>query len=408
MKTQTSFAELTAAIIAAIDLVNPILKHHHRRTTVIAWHLARALHFTNTQLAELCVAASLHDVGALTTLERNRLVQLDVEDPEPHAILGAKMLEGMPLFGNASEIVRYHHVYYNTNTTAPRASYVLHLADRIEILLNSDEHYSHQVSRIVNTILALTNTQFHPEVVKAFLEIASVDVLWLDIDHMPLDQLITQCLEKTHPIPISLSLLEALAQCFSKIIDYRSPYTAAHSRGVGEVAYHLAKLCDLNTETAIKLKIAGLLHDIGKLGVPSEIIEKKGALNINEYLDVKAHSYYTHLILSEIPAISDIAYLAASHHEKRDGSGYPYHLKNFDLCLETDILSFADLFTALSENRPYRDAMSKEHVLATIEKELVTPENIDLFEKLKANFDTLDGLRERIQASAGEISNITI
>lgn len=401
MQPYTTYYELTIAIASAIDMVNYLLKNHHRRTAVLAWHIGQAMKLSPIELADLCMAAALHDVGALTVSERNDLVQLDVEHPEPHAILGAAMLEGMPYFENISTIVRYHHHHYSAHhRSVPLAAYVLHLADRIEILYKADTHYLLQNAPILDVITRMSGTVFNPLVVEAFFSIAHKDVLWLDLEHMSLSHLLEHLLEHKPSMPLSTEVMEKLALTFSKIIDYRSPFTATHSRGVGKVAYHLAKLAKLDEQKATKIKIAGYLHDIGKLGMSSEIIEKNAQLSDEEFSDIRAHSYFTHLILSEIPAISDIAAWASAHHEKRDGTGYPYHLTNGELTIETDILTFSDLFTALAENRPYRGPMSRDRVLSIIMSELVSAENYFLYDLVASHYDTLDAIRMEEQLKA--------
>ncbi len=401
MQPLTSYYELTAAFASAVDMVNYLLKNHHRRTAILAWHLGTALHLKDDAMADLCMAAALHDVGALTISERNALIQLDVEQPEPHAILGAAMLEDLPNFKRVSCIVRHHHARFDkAHAETPFESFVLHLADRIEILYNASEHYLHQVDSISQVISALSGELFHPEVVEAFFTIAHKDVLWLDLEHMSLNALLEKVLEHKSPIALTMEVLEGIALTFSKVIDYRSAFTATHSRGVGAIAYHLATYSGLDHQTAQRIKIAGYLHDIGKLGIPTEIIEKKSELDETEYSDIKAHSYFTHVILSEIPGISDIAHWASSHHEKRDGTGYPYHLEHNALSIETDILSFADLFTALSENRPYRDPMHKDEVLRIIMLELVSTENMQMYELIEEHYDLLDQERAAVQEQA--------
>lgn len=401
MQPYTSYYEITIALASAIDMVNYLLKNHHRRTAILAWHIGQAMGINASQLAELGMAAALHDVGALTVAERNALIQLDVENPEPHAILGAAMLEGLPCFERVANIVRYHHAHYGKSIDGvPIESYILHLADRIEILYMEGQHYLQQSGYILDQLTRMSGTVFHPKAVEAFFSIAHKDVVWLDLEHMTLGHLLDTLLEKREPIPMTETVLERMAITFSKIIDYRSPFTATHSRGVGSVAYALAQLAGIDEGKATRLKISGYLHDIGKIGLANEIIEKNAALTDMEYSEIRAHSYYTHLILSEIPAISDIAKWASAHHEKRDGTGYPYHLANGQLSIETDILSFSDLFTALAETRPYRNAMHKAEVLRIIMTELVTVDNYKLYELLEANYDTLDTLRKQEQSLA--------
>ena len=116
-----------------------------------------------------------------------------------------------------------------------------------------------------------------------------------------------------------------------------------------------------------KIEIAGYLHDIGKVYIPLAILEKQGELNDKELLQVREHSYMTGEILSAFSELGDIVNWAANHHEKLDGSGYPLHLSGDYLQLADRIIAIADIFTALTEDRPYRPGMSRQQALRLIE-----------------------------------------
>ncbi len=107
------------------------------------------------------------------------------------------------------------------------------------------------------------------------------------------------------------------------------------------------------------MKIAGYLHDVGKLAVPNYILEKDGYLTKDELNVIKSHTYYTKVILEKIRGFEEVALWAALHHEKLDGSGYPFHLKGEEIPLGARIITVADIFTALNEDRPYRKGVSE-------------------------------------------------
>jgi HD-GYP domain-containing protein (c-di-GMP phosphodiesterase class II) len=109
--------------------------------------------------------------------------------------------------------------------------------------------------------------------------------------------------------------------------------------------------------------IAGYLHDLGKIAVPSEILEKPSKLDIEEFNVMRSHTYYTYRVLNKIKALQTITEWAAFHHERLDGTGYPFRLKGNELSLGARIMAVADVFTASSEDRPYRSGMEKEKVI---------------------------------------------
>jgi putative nucleotidyltransferase with HDIG domain len=132
--------------------------------------------------------------------------------------------------------------------------------------------------------------------------------------------------ELRQPCTASTAQLKQLATLFSCIVDAKSPFTAHHSLGVAGLSRWLAEKMGLPTARCEQLEIAALLHDLGKLRVPDEILEKPAGLNPHERSLINAHSFETYQILRHIHGFEEIACWAAYHHEEPDGHGYPFHL----------------------------------------------------------------------------------
>lgn len=116
------------------------------------------------------------------------------------------------------------------------------------------------------------------------------------------------------------------------------------------------------------LELAGLLHDIGKLRQPDMLLDKPGRLTEEEYAHIQRHSFDTYSILRNIKGLEKITQWAALHHERVDGSGYPYHLHDIGLALEARIVAVADVFQALAQNRPYRDSLQPDAIMAILDE----------------------------------------
>lgn len=403
----TSLKEIMSSFIQSIDVVNYLLKNHHRRVAVIANAIGHAYGLNPKQQRNLVLAAALHDIGALTVTERDQLLQMDIENPHPHAILGSMMLAPFSHFGDVSKIIKYHHVYWENgqgpqmaSEEIPIESYLLHLSDRIDILIDSNMWIIDQIEMIRDQIIALKGSIFMPEGVKAFVSVANTEHFWLDIENIPMTQLLDTVLIDEANIPMTIDLLEEFAFTLSRIIDYRSEFTATHSYGVAMVAHELGRLYGLDEATCRKLKIAGYLHDIGKIAVPTEIVDKPSRLNNSEYNQMKAHVYYSHIILKSIKGLEDICNWASLHHERLDGTGYPFHLKLSSFTKETEILAYADIFTALTEHRPYRDGKNDERVLRIIRDDIVPQLGGDVYSLIEENIDALYLLRAKSQTEA--------
>jgi len=152
------------------------------------------------------------------------------------------------------------------------------------------------------------------------------------------------------------------------VVELRDPYTAGHQRRVAEISCELAEALGLSEERIVGLRIAALLHDVGKIIVPAEILNKPGPLSMTEMALVKAHPQAGHDILKKINFPWPVAEIVLQHHERLDGSGYPRGLKGDAIMLESRILAVADVVEAMASHRPYRPARSFDEVLTEITK----------------------------------------
>ena len=182
---------------------------------------------------------------------------------------------------------------------------------------------------------------------------------------------------------------DCIVAAFGKIVDAKSPYTAGHSQRVGFYAANIASELGMSAEEVKWVERAALLHDIGKLGVSNQILDKPGRLEASEWERVQEHAFYTESILAPISCFKDVAKASASHHEKLDGTGYPRGLKGDQIPLITRIITTADIFDAISAERPYRAAMPVSKVLDIMEENLHTAIDERCLEALKASIDRI-------------------
>ena len=151
--------------------------------------------------------------------------------------------------------------------------------------------------------------------------------------------------------------LDDVAAAFARVIDAKSPYTSGHSDRVALFTDMIAEEMGYDIPARRKIKRAALLHDIGKLGVSNSVLDKPGKLDDEEWVQMKRHAAYSEAILEKIAAFADLAKIAGAHHERLDGRGYPNGLFGEEIGMDTRIISTADVFDALTADRPYRAAM---------------------------------------------------
>ncbi|WP_430886333.1 HD domain-containing phosphohydrolase [Fusibacter sp. JL216-2] len=400
MMDRIKMKEIVLTFVNAVDIVNPILKHHHRRVAVMTYHIAKSLGYEGEALTNLIIAAALHDIGALTVEDQTQLTRLDVEDPGPHERLGALMLSSFGPFKTIANIIEHHHVNYAENIgnrNVHHASYIIHLADRIDILLDPNTISINQTMAVTKQILDLSGTLFDPDVVKAFVAASEKEQFWFEVDDLTIDHLFQRINLEKLDMDLDDDSLENLVYTLSRVVDYKSKFTIAHSVRVAYVADKIAKYMGLVDESRYKVKLAGYLHDYGKIAVPTEIITKKTKLTNEEFNIMKSHPYYTYQILSNIEGFSDLAHWASHHHEKLHCEGYPFKPEVSTLDLETEILIYSDLFSALLEERPYRKPLSTDRAIEIIENEFVSSIGSRPLQTLKNHAEEIRNEINRIQ-----------
>ena len=177
--------------------------------------------------------------------------------------------------------------------------------------------------------------------------------------------------------------LDRVAEAFARVIDAKSPYTARHSDGVARFAVLIAERLGFDPRDVRDLRRAGLLHDIGKLGVSSRILDKPGKLDEDEWKQMRRHPELTARILGQVEQLRDLAAMAAAHHERLDGRGYHLGLTAEQLSPSARVLAVADVAEALSADRPYRAGLAPDVVLDIIGKDAGTALDADAFVALR-------------------------
>lgn len=243
---------------------------------------------------------------------------------------------------------------------------------------------------------------FDPGIVAAFSSVASRGSLWTDVENA--STRIEQLEPARHVLDADASTLDNICLAFADVIDAKSPFTYRHSTGVAAAAVAIARTLGLSQAEIGTLWRAGLLHDIGKLSVSNTILDKPDKLNNDEWAVIRKHPYYTHEILRRAPVFSSFSEIAASHHEKLDGSGYYRNFNAEHLTLPARILVVADIYDALAARRPYRDALPPETVLEIISKEVPRALDAACFEALKQSRDAVNDTSASLMKLSSELS----
>ena len=333
---------------------------------------------------DLCSYSLLHDNGLIESY-CNFSNEYEKDEAEnyfnmvnfsEHCVIGENNIKDFPFLTSQKDIILYHHenfdgsgLFGKKGSEIPILSQLISFADILDTTFDLTIIDYDKKEEINKFVFGNEGKLFSKEIVKAYEKLSNSLLFWGDLEYFdevnPLEDILPD-----FSMEISLEDFLGITKIFSKIIDGKSKFTAKHSKDLEEKSLKLVEYFNLDEETKLKIQIASNLHDIGKLGTPNSILDKDGSLNNSELFEIKKHAYLTHSILSKIDNFSDITKWASAHHERLDGSGYPFGLTSDELGLEERIVSCLDFYQALVEDRPYRKSFTHNDAVSLLRKNL--------------------------------------
>jgi len=359
--------QILLGISDAVDLISPELNSHHHKVAYLSYRIASELGLSVQECRTVMTQGLVHDIGALSVDERLSLLEEEPITVNSHAFRGAKLLSKCSTFAGMAEAIRYHHLPWDYGrgrefggNPVPLNSHILHLADRVSVYIGSPINVISRSSKMIDYFYKSANSLYSPMLIEVLAELAKKEYIWLEMtDKSPMNFLPQEVVDLGE---LSLDEVLELAKVISHVIDFRSRFTATHSVGVARAAEKLAELSGMSGEECKMMLIAGYFHDLGKLVIKNSILEKPGKLTASEYNVIREHTFYTYKLLSGIDGFATINQWASFHHEKLNGKGYPFHLTADQIPLGSRIMTVADIFTAVTEHRPYRSGVDREQV----------------------------------------------
>lgn len=388
---------LVSACSYALDCIEAELVHvtnrHGKRVAYISVCMAERLGIKGRALQDLAICALLHDnaltqyiseevqkkpdaVNAEGEYDRNAMSEL-VSEITPkklgvHCIYGEQNIKKLPFDTDMSGVILYHHE--NADGTGPFGkrwdeiplfARIIHICDMVDVIGNSCDFSDGNWVKAQNFIRKNRDILFDSECVDAFLDVFSEE----NFVSMSQDAF-EEKLWKTIPRQkrsCDFNTCKNIADFFAQIVDYKSEFTGKHSLGVAQKAAELAEYMGYSEADIEKIYMAGALHDIGKMAIGNEILEKPGRLSDEEFSRMKNHGGYTYMILSDVEDFEEVRDWAAFHHEKLDGTGYPFGRTGAELNEPERIMACVDIYQALTESRPYKSGMTHEKACTILE-----------------------------------------
>ena len=387
----TSKRSVAKVLANAMNLLDEKYPMHHEQTAYLAYRMAAELGYDEDDRKEIIWDSLMYDVGLVILPDGKDYSFRELSVAGLNIVGDVKQIQFVRRMFLAGQADSEADPAYEILSKEARFAEIIDLSRKVSKLLKSSDAALNQVEDICESISSMAGNGLHSWAVECFLRVAKTEYIWMDLLHQP------EVVLSYIPDGMDISIDEAieLARFMSRVIDFRSSYTAAHSVGVAVSAVRLAEIMGMSADECKMMAIAGYLHDIGKLKVPKNILEKGEKLTDEEFNIVKEYAYYTYLFLKDIPGFEQIGSWAALHHEKLNGYGYPFGLKMGEIPMGAQILGVADIFSAVAEVRAYRQSMAKEGVMKTladsIEKGALSGYIVEL---MLTNFDDIFSKRD--------------
>jgi putative nucleotidyltransferase with HDIG domain len=357
----SSNAAKVSALFGSDDrVVKPQLKVHDARQRVrMAWHTFAVSSVGQPLRVRMRTLLGIARGGPVT----RELIQIRCER-------GAAIAQRLGFPTATSDAIRALDEHWDgqghpsgcAGTDIPVGARIANLAQTLEVFCT--HHGSEAALRVARERRA---RWFDPHLVDCVLRWRTDRAWWTSLAEAEPTVLLAPFIPPTARHAVSGAAVDTIAEAFADIVDAKSPFTYRHSTNVALWADRIAIRLGADARTRDRVRRAALLHDIGKLGVSNRILDKPGRLDPDERAAIERHPLFTFEILSRVAVFADIAELAALHHEKLDGTGYPWGRGADTIERWARVLSVADVFEALTADRPYRAGLPQADVLARLE-----------------------------------------
>lgn len=347
---------------------------HGERVAWMTMKMMQASGADEQLIRDITLLALLHDNGLApyyrhyaekkkgkdTSLNR-LLMKAETGNGAEHCILGEEAVKLLPFQSNVNNVILYHHE--NADGTGllkvkaedtPLGARVIHLADMADVCCNVQDPEKYDM--VLSFVRQRKGKWFCEDTVSLFEQSLTEDAFH-DMQTRGAETLLREGLH-SQARDFTDAEIRSLAGFFARIVDYKSSLTKDHSLGVAAKAERMARFYGWNEEKVIRYYLAGALHDVGKMFVDNDILEKPDRLTSEEFTKMQNHAAWTHAVLSRIPGLEDVDRWASRHHEKLDGTGYCEGLKAEDLSMEDRLMGCIDIYQALTEKRPYKEGLS--------------------------------------------------
>jgi HD-GYP domain-containing protein (c-di-GMP phosphodiesterase class II) len=368
---------LIKAIATALDAVEQDLlgasTNHGKRIAVLSADMGKVLGKSPEEVMGVAMCALLHDNALTEYLLAEKVSGHHDPTMKKHCEYGQRNVDALCFNTNVSNFILYHHERADgkgpfgvRSGEGPVEAELIAIADSLDVHYHLQEVKDEDLPSLKEAVSKQSGKRYSKTAVEALLEVLDVPML-----HSIGNQEIGETADSAFVpwiVDMEAGAMFGLAGFVSKIIDYKSTFTQRHSAQAANKAWLMGGYYQYDRLERTKLYVAAALHDIGKLKTPTEILEKSGKLTHEEFIVIKDHIRYTWEILKDIEGFEPMCDWASNHHEKLDGSGYPFGKTKDALDFNSRLMACIDIYQAVSEKRPYHPARSHEDTMKVLRK----------------------------------------
>ena len=368
---------LIKAIAAALDAVEKELlgasSNHGKRIAILCAKMGKLIGKNTEEIRGLTTCALLHDNALTEYILATRIGGHYDSTMKKHCEYGQRNADALLSNANIKDFILYHHEradgkgpYGIHEGEGPVEAELIAIADSIDVMYHLQTIKPEKLNSVIQTIEEDTGRKFSKIAAQAMLEVME----WSTIESLK-DNVVNETAETFLTpwiVDIEDQLILNLVSLITKIIDYKSVFTQHHSTQIANMAWLMGEFYNYNQVEKIKLYLAAALHDIGKLETPTSILEKPGKLTDEEFLIIKKHVYNTRELLKGIDGFQEICEWASNHHEKLNGTGYPFGKNANELDFNSRLMACIDIYQAVSEKRPYHPLRTHNDTMQILNK----------------------------------------
>jgi HD-GYP domain-containing protein (c-di-GMP phosphodiesterase class II) len=378
--------QLVSSLAIGLDAVEKALlgsaTNHGKRIAILNIKMGQYMGWSDDELIGLSTSALLHDNALTEYILSEKPGSDQAMNMKTHCVIGEKNISCLPFPADTEGFILYHHEH-DDGTGAfglkrgeiPLGAQFIAITDTVDVKKNFALQNKDSLNMLREYITEQCGTRFTP---------AAADALQAVLNEELLEQLRDENIETAFQnlmpewkVELPAKKIMPIANLLGKIIDYKSAFTAKHTNQIANRAYLMARHYEMDNETCAHVFFAASLHDIGKLMTPTEILEKNGKLDDQEFKIITDHVAWTYRLLKDIEGFDEICRWASTHHRKLNGYGYPDLPENyFPLDFVSRLMTCIDIYQAVRETRPYHPGRTHEETIS-IMKEMVDKGEID-------------------------------